>query len=236
MDETRHSLSAYRLRILLLEASRYRALIIEREIARRFTSAVLTRFESPRDALHEARNNNYDIMLVDYLTAHDTFSELLFSLRASNPEVVLIAFGPEDIPRAQMKGAETWADGIVTAYERIHHRLPEMISRFAERWQRTGMVDDEEGILDAPTRSAVIGCTVRTLAHEVNNPLMTILGTTELLLSRREDLTDAQREKVEMIRQSAGRIQDTLSELAKLSGDVLRRSPVGPLLGADTKR
>ena len=64
---------------------------------------------------------------------------------------------------------------------------------------------------------------------------MTILGTTELLLSQREALTESQREKVEMIRQSAGRIQETLSELAKLSGDVLKRSPVGPLLAADIK-
>ena len=224
--------SQYRLRILLVEASRYRALLLERELSLRFSSAVLTRFDGTAEAVEELHSAAYDVALVDYETAPETFDELLFSIRECRPEIVLIAFGPNDLPKAQRKSAETWADAYIISDDRCHVTLARTIDRFAERWQQGPTEKGEGGILDAQTRSAVIGLTVRTLAHEVNNPLMTILGTAELLLNNPDALLDSQRKKIEMIQESATRIQATLSDLANLGGEVLRKSPVGPMIEA----
>ncbi|MBD3257010.1 hypothetical protein GF377_01160 [candidate division GN15 bacterium] len=226
----RHEDLMYRLRVLLLQASRYRGLLIEREITRRYTSAVISRFELPQQALAEFSTTSYDIVLVDLETSKEATEEILFGLRERNPQTVLIVFGPSDAPTEQHEAADNWADTFVETNDELHTRLPAIIERFSNRWQDTPADPDEGGILDARTRTAVVGTTVRTLAHEVNNPLMTILGTTELLLDKDDSLTPQQREKVTMIRESASRIRATLSELANLSGEALRGSPVGPLL------
>lgn len=220
----------YRLRILLLEANRYRSLLIDRELSRRYTTAILTRFADVGDALRELRTNTYDVAVIDLESVLDRTESFLVSIRETNPNIVLVGFGPTDMSAVQRHAVELWADSYLVSDDDVHTALAGVIDRFARRWERVTSDADSENILDARTRSAIISTTVRTLAHEINNPLMTILGTTELLLDRPGNVDPSIREKVRMIRESADRIQETLAELANLSGDVFRRSPVGPLL------
>jgi signal transduction histidine kinase len=56
------------------------------------------------------------------------------------------------------------------------------------------------------------------LRHEINNPLMGILGHIELLLADRE-LPDGIRKRAETIQQEARKIRDTVEEM----GQVVRK-------------
>jgi DNA-binding response OmpR family regulator len=62
---------------------------------------------------------------------------------------------------------------------------------------------------------AGIGETTIALEHEINNPLSALLGHAELLLMDR-DLTDDQREQLQIVREQAARIADVVRRLAKL--------------------
>lgn len=71
--------------------------------------------------------------------------------------------------------------------------------------------------------------TVGALNHEVNNPLATIVGTSQLLL-RRDDLEEATRPRVDRILEAAQRIQSVTSRMASIIQATSRPYP-----GQDTR-
>ncbi len=58
--------------------------------------------------------------------------------------------------------------------------------------------------------------TAATLCHEINNPLMTITASTEILLNGKYKLPDDIRKKVRSIDRAAGRIKATIEKLTYL--------------------
>jgi DNA-binding response OmpR family regulator len=62
---------------------------------------------------------------------------------------------------------------------------------------------------------AGIGETTIALEHEINNPLSALLGHAELLLMD-DDLSGAQRDELQVIREQAARIADVVRRLARL--------------------
>ena len=222
-----------RLRVLLLEPNRYQALLIDREIAEHFNSAVTSTFASEGEAIEELRRAQYDVIIVDSYASESDPDDLYFTIRESSPEIVAIILGGDDAPGRVIEAAETWADWFLVLDEGFHELLPEIIEQFASRWQQSPQQAAPGGILDARTRADVISLTVSTLSHEVNNPLMAILGTTELLLSKREISAETE-EKIRMIQESAQRIEATLSDLAQAGKTSIRRTAAGPMLRHET--
>ncbi len=218
-----------RLRVLLLEPNRYQALLIDREISAHFSSAVTATFASETEAVKELRRAQYDVIIVDSYVSESDPDELYFSIREASPEIVAVIVGGEDAPSRVVEAAETWGDWFIVNDEGFHELLPEIIEQFASRWQQSPQLAAPGGILDARTRADVISLTVSTLSHEVNNPLMAILGTTELLLNRSE-IGAEDEEKIRMIQESAQRIEATLSDLAQAGKTSIRRTAAGPML------
>jgi signal transduction histidine kinase len=58
---------------------------------------------------------------------------------------------------------------------------------------------------------------VSLLENDINNPLMTILGMTELLLQERGTYSIDTRQKIQAIKHSAQRIKTTLSRISRHS-------------------
>jgi signal transduction histidine kinase len=223
----------YRLRILLVESNRYQALLIERALSGRFPSAVTARFSSSADAISELRRASYDVVIADADSINGDPEELLYAARSGNSSIILIVFGPSTISASLRATVNSWAERYVETDNHLPERLPDVIEEFSDRWQ---LADEPSGPLDARTRRGIVALTVSTLAHEVNNPLMAILGTSELLLGANAGLSDGQREKVRMIQESAQRIQVTLTELANLRHAEIRPTPVGPMLRPTSSR
>lgn len=220
----------HRLRILLLEPNRYLALLMEREIAQTWRSAVIARYENEQAATEELGRTRYDIAVVDLESSIAGRPGLLSEIRESSPRIVIIAVAPRALLDQDAEKALRSADRIVPKDDRTPGRLPGIIEELADLWQRVERTDDGEGVLSAESRSAVVNLTVRTLAHEINNPLMTIMGTTELLLDSAGEVSEGEQEKIRMIQDSARRIQATLAELAGDQHPGTRRTPVGLML------
>ncbi|MCP4683941.1 MAG: hypothetical protein GY867_00700 [bacterium] len=220
----------HRLRVLLLEPSRYFSLLMEREISGMFKSAVVARFESEGSAVEELGRTRYDIAVVDVEQATGEYGDLLADIRESCPQIVLIAVGPQGFFDIEGSDGLVWADQMIPRDDQTPQTLPGVIAQFSKRWQQIAGQEGSEGILDAESRAAVINLTVRTLAHEINNPLMTIMGTTELLLEDDGEFPADQVKKIRMIQDSAQRIQTTLADLAGEDYPATRRTPVGPML------
>lgn len=69
-----------------------------------------------------------------------------------------------------------------------------------------------------------------TLNHEINNPLMGILGNIELLLDNPQINAGDLREKLTLIADSARRIQSITQRIESLMVASVRQTPVGPML------
>jgi DNA-binding response OmpR family regulator len=68
-------------------------------------------------------------------------------------------------------------------------------------------------------RLAAIGQIGLAIRHEVNNPLNTVMGYAELLLSQRDSLPPEVQKKLEAIHRSCIRIRDVIRRLEGLRGD-----------------
>jgi hypothetical protein len=76
----------------------------------------------------------------------------------------------------------------------------------------------------------IVRVTAGTLYHEISNPIMTILGMSELLLAEEDMLDEEIRSKLNAIRSSAERIQSTLNRLIGLEEPHLRDTVSGHII------
>jgi len=83
------------------------------------------------------------------------------------------------------------------------------------------------------TQAELIRTAAGTLAHEINNPLMAILGVAELILDGEKSPDPDVVRKVTMIRRSAERIETTLRRLADISEPVMRHTPSGAIVDSE---
>lgn len=66
-------------------------------------------------------------------------------------------------------------------------------------------------------RGDYVDQTISSLEDEINNPLMTIFGTVELLLQSPDQIPEDSRRKLRVIQKSARRIQKTLQKISSLA-------------------
>jgi signal transduction histidine kinase len=142
----------------------------------------------------------------------------------------MVVIGSKNTYPEVIAAAKSWADEFITRTDDTPTLLPDIIERYSRRWLGLSRHPMSEGLLDARTRSAIIRLTVSTLAHEINNPLMTVMGTTELLLDDADELPPENVESIRMIQESARRIESTLTDLAATGTPQVRETPAGLMI------
>lgn len=80
------------------------------------------------------------------------------------------------------------------------------------------------------TQAEMIRTAAGTLSHEINNPLMAILGISELILKEGKKQKPDMARKITMIRKSAERIESSLKRLANISEPSIRPTPAGAIV------
>ena len=78
--------------------------------------------------------------------------------------------------------------------------------------------------------SDYVQMTSRTFAHEINNPLMSILGLTELILDDKSRYDQELVKKIKVIQKSALRIQETTHRLTNISTPVYEKTAYGLII------
>lgn len=221
------------LRILLLDANRYHALLVERELSACLPASVVSVFHSRDAAVDELTSNPYDATIIDDTTVggiDDTFAELI---RSKNENLIILAMSSErdvepDWVRRFLHVRWLPKDG---KFDRlVSGIIGELIDARVSSADELLPASDSTVLADAD----LINIAASTLSHEINNPLMTILGETELLLQRADQNDSSLLQKIRVIRRSAFRIRSAMTRLAGLSEATVKRTDSGVMV--DTGR
>ena len=128
--------------------------------------------------------------------------------------VMNLAFAaPRSFDRAELRILELFADQAALAIEnaRLYRDLRERVAELQRTQQQ----------LVSSARMAAVGQLAAGAAHELNNPLTTIIGYTDLLIAKSKD--DADRADLRAIERAAVRARNIVRSLLNFAGHVQTR-------------
>ncbi len=216
-----------RVKILLIEPNRYHARLMAKEIEKSFPDARLAMFSNAHTALQEIRSAPADIVIVELELPDADGYGFLELLRKEYPRLPLIAVGKndteEDIAAAERHGADEYLSRRRSSTASLGETIRKLLSRpYLEE-------NDDE----LHRQADLIRITAGTIYHEVNNPLMTILGLTELILNNGYEFDREVAKKVRIIQKSARRIQSALTKLSTISKPTLKETASGKMIDSE---
>jgi len=201
-------------RILLVEPAKYQSLLIEREIHRRIEGAVVSQARTASEVLHLLRNGDIDLAIVDLDGGLDEGLGVMQSLSRGDARVKIIAVANNMSDETVRQVHGSGADELLVKDPSFHLIIPRLIEKLRRQIGREN--PSAPSVPDAAADSSLDSITTAAglLAHEVNNPLMTILGTAELILEQAAGTDDELIKKMLAIRTSARRIRAVLKRLS----------------------
>lgn len=217
------------LRILLLLDNRYQALLLKRLLSHSFSEAVISHFEKGEQAFDELIRNKYDFAIIGDSVGLEVLSQNLERINQRRPELAIILLMDQQRPHRSLQTLRSGISAIVDYHEANPEAVSDLIKNLLSSKERVFQTSGLEQILKKRDNSDIIDLTINTLAHEINNPLMTILGELELLLNNGYELTPEIRKKLRIIETSAHRIRSGLTNLSELAEPSVRQTPTGDL-------
>lgn len=182
----------------------------------------------------ELRRSSFDVTIIG-LDLPDVdglgFIELI---RKENPHLLIIALGVSSSKSVATAVLEAGADEYLPRDSSCYSVLPDVITRLHSRRPADARESRSTGKHKQNEQANIIRVTAGTLYHEVNNPLMTIVGLCELILGNGHEYDREVTKKVRIIQRSARRIQSALTRLSTVSQPSIRETVTGALI--DTKR
>lgn len=221
--------------ILLISADRDGAKSLSREIKELFRGCRISGCE-PILALQTLRNRCFDLAVLHLENNDPCYYELVLNighLAADMPVIVSMPSGDESCAR-QFDSLNSVhcliRDG---GFQETVTTVIEEVLRNSDDWP-LDWIGHSDGATE--TQAELIRTTTGTLSHEINNPLMAILGISELILNDRNKYNPDVTRKITMIRRSAERIESSLRRLASITEPVLRQTPTGPMIDTELSR
>lgn len=230
------------MKILVVEPNKYHARLIERELSETYPSSSISVFSSAHAALEKLRRDTFDVAVIG-LDLPDIdgagFVELIRKENSDLP-IIVTADGNSDYPAAE--AARAGANEYLAKSSAFHRVLPRLLGEVFRRRAVTvkQAVPANQHELDAKRRQKdqadLIRITAGTLYHEINNPLMTILGMSELILNNGYGCDREIAKKARIIRKSAERIQATLARLSTISKPTIKETVSGRMIDPQKSR
>ncbi|HUV31164.1 MAG TPA: histidine kinase dimerization/phospho-acceptor domain-containing protein [Acidobacteriota bacterium] len=222
------------LRILIADKNRYHALLIERGLRNRFAASIVAVFRSADQAIEELQKTTYDAAVIDCTCAANSDSNIVEAVRRCRRHLPILLTTPPGTVLPDVYPGDNGLTAFVVKDSTFHILIPQLVAHVLEQgsFYRDGRPLRPR--LTARRKADMINITANTLAHEINNPLMAILGITELLLGDSNGCDAEVKQKVRVIQESARRIESALHHLGSLSRATLRPTAAGSLI--DTNR
>lgn len=204
-------------RILLVGENRYQTLLLERELDSAFENAVIGVYHEFEAGMRELFNTRYDLVILDadpHIPDLERFCRTVQSVRKNQKLILLVETDRTYMaPVAEIGDAVRVVTKVTSFYRRVTTIGRDMLGEQA----RPGRI-----VLHRPAEVLAEGGDqvspdISLLENDINNPLMTILGMTELLLQERGTYSIDARQKIQAIKHSAQRIKTTLSRLSRHS-------------------
>ncbi|MFH1372732.1 MAG: response regulator [bacterium] len=212
------------LKIALVESSRYHARLLAGELAERLPGSSISVFGCGQAALGELRRRCFDIAIIGLDLPDVDGVGFIKLLRRDVGDLPIIAVGDSNGKGPRKDAIAFGANDFYARDVSRHENLVRMVNKLCRTSRRKPIRPEEKNQID------LIRVTAGTLRHEINNPLMTILGVTELILDNGYQCDREVTRKLRIVRRSAQRIHTALSRLSRISQPEIRDTPIGKLI------
>ena len=241
--------------ILIVEPNNYHARLIERELLETYPSSSISTFSAASTALEELRRNSFDIAVIS-LELPDVDSAVFVALvrkEHRNLPIIVTGYGSNaetetTFATKNLSATRNWghpaaeaaragADEYVVKDSTFHQAIPRLLRDVYYRYMAAAQEKEQPDVkLQQKADAKLIRITTGTLYHEINNPLMTILGLCELILNNGYERDQEIIKKVKGIKKSAQRIQSALSRLSSISKPCIKETACGSLIDPQKSR
>jgi len=218
------------LKIALAEDNRFHAILFEQAVREKYPDVEIRVFGTAREMLENLSSDQCNLIAVDYNLPDMDGLQLLSLIRAEKPDIPVIMITGDGSERTAVEAMKSGATDYIAKSGEYISTVPRVIEQACRK--QSLIIKNRR--LEARSREMekleAITTTASTLNHEVNNPLMSILGNIELLL---EDprLTDEEIiSKLKVIMSSARRIKDITHKMTNLIEPTIRQTAAGPIL------
>ncbi len=221
------------LRILLVEQNRYHARLIMRELSQKYPNSSISVFDAAQTALSELRRNVFDVAIIGLDLPDVDGLGFVQLIRKENRRLPIVAIGDTPSKQAAVEAVEAGADEYLARGNSVSSTVTDVTGKLCLRYSTDTRETNKHasaGELRQREQAALIRVTAGTLCHEVNNPLMTILGMTELILNNGCDGDQNVAKKLRIIQRSARRIQSALIRLSTIARPTIKETPSGKMI------
>ena len=192
------------------------------------------RFDPVVCAQHEASGmvleGCYDLAIIHADDSDKAVAELVQSIRNLATELPIIVSLPLE---SDISTHEFSSFNAVYCLTR-NNRDPKTVTTIIEEVLRPPVAGSADWIgnetASIETQAEMMRTAAGTLSHEINNPLMAILGISELILNDGKKHNPDVARKITMIRKSAERIESSLKRLSHISESSLISTPAGDII------
>ncbi len=216
---------------MLVEPDPAHSALMTHSITQRLAEACVEVLSDFHEALANVRRQRYDCVVVDHQPIGLDGLKFLELLRQHDVDMPVIVVAREMSEQAASEAINFGASEYVAKEGSYHLVIPRLIMEAIRRQTLICRNRELEERLKASDNLSAFTMAAATLAHEISNPLTTILGVSELLES---DLASKNkrsgRRKLRLITSSAERIRIALTGMARLTQPTVRLTDAGPLV------
>jgi DNA-binding NarL/FixJ family response regulator len=221
--------------LLLVEPSRYHSRLIERTLHLRCPDGRIVSVQTAQAAMAELTTRSFDIAIIDCDLEELSGLELLQLIRRETTELPVILLSTHKCEQAASEAINYGAYDFLAKDDTYHLVLPRIIQDSLRRASLVRKNRELEERLKAQEQTDAIALATATLAHEINNPLMTILGVTDLLRGNPAFADQSSKDKLRAIEESARRIRSAVLRLSKMSEPTVVSTSGGLILDTVTR-
>jgi FixJ family two-component response regulator len=218
------------MRIALIEDNRFHAMLFEQAVRDKYPGFMVTVYSTDKAFLREYPAAGYDFIAVDFGLPDMDGLALINLVRSENPDIPIVMITGVGSEQTAVEAMKSGATDYIAKSGDYNLAIPRVIKQAYQKQQLILKNRRLEAKVRETEKLETITTLASTLNHEVNNPLMAILGNVELLLDDGQAGDTNMIDKLKMIESSARRIQMITHQMANLINPSIRQTPVGPML------
>ncbi len=223
-------------KIILVEKNKFHAILMERNLTDYYKKSQVDVFSSGSAVLEAAVNKEYDVAIIQYGLSDMDGIQLLQLLRQNDIDIPVIITASKESEYTATEALNSGASDFIVKEGNYHQSLSRIVGEvFRRRVLILNNREMEERLRETQQKD-IMNIAAGTLAHEINNPLMMIQGTVELLLQSKLFDNNEVTKKLKIIRKSAERIKKSLNRLSNISHPSLIDTITGTLVDPKKSR